>query len=81
MLVEVKPNHAGRVKLLLCNPSKNDSVLPKGTLLGRFERICSSIPFGIAGSSSDHVQTTVNQASAENDGKWDPPVDLTYPPP
>uniref|UniRef100_A0A8W8NSV8 Integrase zinc-binding domain-containing protein n=1 Tax=Magallana gigas TaxID=29159 RepID=A0A8W8NSV8_MAGGI len=61
MLVEVKPNHAGRVKLLLCNPSKNDSVLSKGTLLGRFEKICSSIPFGIAGSSSDHVQTTVNQ--------------------
>lgn len=80
MLVEVKPNHAGRVKLLLCNPSKYDSVLPEGALLGRFERICSSIPFGIAGSSSDHVQTTVNQASAENDGKWDPPVDLTYPP-
>lgn len=77
MLVEVKPNHAGRVKLLLCNPSKNDSVLSKGTLLGRFEKICSSIPFGIAGSSSDHVQTTVNQVSAENDGKWDPPVDLT----
>lgn len=79
--MEVKPNHAGHVKLLLCNPSKYDSVLPKGALLGRFERICSSIPFGIAGSSSDHVQTTVNQASAENDGKWDPPVDLTYPPP
>lgn len=65
------------MKLLLCNPSKNDSVLSKGTLLGRFEKICSSIPFGIAGSSSDHVQTTVNQVSAENDGKWDPPVDLT----
>jgi hypothetical protein len=75
MLIDVKPNRSGHVKVVLSNQSKNDSVLSKGTLLGCVERICSSIHFGTPGA--DGVQAVVSKVRNENKGKWDPPLDLT----
>lgn len=63
MLIDVKPNRSGHVKVLLCNQSNTDSVLPKGTLLGCVERICSSIHFGTPGP--DGVQAVVSKVSTE----------------
>lgn len=75
MLIDVEPNHTRHVKLFLSNAFKTDSVLPKGTLLGHVERICSSIY--LETPESNDIQTVVNKVSVKDDEKWDPPVDLS----
>jgi hypothetical protein len=64
----------------LTNPNKTETILARGTELGQVERISSIVTL------DDHVNSpelttpptvTVGRVSADQNKKWDPPVDLT----